>query len=285
MDLFSSVFTVKPLQQASPERSLPRWWGSATHNLALQVLKLDNNELSASAHEGSKLRPFTVSTLHGSFPGYQFDMQENYLIRFTGLNTEVSNAFLNASQPGGALAPHAIVNLDFMDFEVQSVSYDKGTHPLVDQANYQDLMTASLLDPEPATHRLSFYFASATAFHRQGKQLPFPLPELIFSSLLERWNAFAPVALPEEAKRYAIECLFPSRFEIKSRAVTVAGGVQNGFYGKVSFKSKNYDRYWMSIMQTLARFSFYSGVGIKTAMGMGQCRRVVDQPKKVPQVN
>lgn len=281
MDLSSFVFTVRPLQQASPERPLPRWWGSATHNLALKVLQLNDEGLSAEAHDGSRLRPFTVTTLHGNFPGYQFDLQEKYLVRFTGLNAEVSKAFLDAQQEGGPLAPGALVELDFMNFEVQSVSSAKGSHPLVDGATYPELATASLLDPEPATRRVTFYFASATAFHRQKKPVPFPVPELVIGSLLERWNQFAPVALPEEARRYAAECLIPSRFEIKSRTVSVAGGVQNGFVGRVSFKSLNYDRYWMSLMHTLARFSFYSGVGVKTAMGMGQCRRVVDLPKKV----
>lgn len=30
---------------------------------------------------------------------------------------------------------------------------------------------------------------------------------LLFDGLLRKWNAFSPIALPEEAKRYAEECM------------------------------------------------------------------------------
>ena len=73
-------------------------------------------------------------------------------------------------------------------------------------------------------------------------------------------------------RRYAAECLHISRFDISSRAAQVAGGVQLGMVGAVTFKAHNYDRYWLSLVHTLARYAFFAGVGAKTTMGLGQCR-------------
>lgn len=280
MDLISLVLALRPLAQAAPEKPLPRWWGRAAHRLLLQTLKMADEELSAEVHEGSELRPFTASTMYGHFPEHKLDLQGGYLLRFTGLNQSVSEALRAAVQEGGSLAKGAVINLDYIDFEVQAVHHENGTHPLAGQSTYHEQASASLLDAEPAARRVAFFFASPTSFHRDGRQVPYPLPELVIGSLLDRWNAFAPIAFPPEARKYAQECLALGRFEIKSRAVTVAGGIQNGLVGRVSFSTLNYDRYWMSLMQTLARFSYYSGVGAKTTMGMGQCHVVVESEKK-----
>jgi CRISPR-associated endoribonuclease Cas6 len=105
--------------------------------------------------------------------------------------------------------------------------------------------------------------------------IPIPLPELVFGSLLERWNAIAPLAFPEEAKRYAAECLAISRYKLSTRAVPLkGGGLRVGAVGKISYISLNYDRYWMSVMATLAEFALFSGAGAGTAMGLGQCKKM-----------
>ena len=103
--------------------------------------------------------------------------------------------------------------------------------------------------------------------------MPIPLPELVFGSLLQRWNAYAPVVFPEEVQRYARECLGVSRYQLASRIVHVKGaGRRVGAVGVVTYTSLNYDRYWMSLIQTLAAFAVFSGVGAGTAMGLGQAR-------------
>jgi CRISPR-associated endoribonuclease Cas6 len=280
MDLFSLILTLRPLKPAAPEQPLPRWWGTAAHHLCLQAIQQSDENLSAALHEGSELRPFTTSTLMGRFPGHQLDLQADYLLRFTGLNRQVSEALYAATQTGAALAPGAVVQLEFLDFQVRAVWCENGSHPLAGQMDYSELAAASLLEAEAADRYVNFRFASPTGFHRNGRQVPYPLPELVIGSLLERWNAFAPIAFPAEARRYAEECLYLSQLQIRSRGVKVAAGYEIGLVGSVSFGTLNYDRYWMSLMQTLARFSYYSGVGVKTGMGMGQCRNAERRQRK-----
>jgi CRISPR-associated endoribonuclease Cas6 len=104
------------------------------------------------------------------------------------------------------------------------------------------------------------------------------LPELVFNSLLERWNAFAPIAFPPETRRYAAECLAIGRYHLSSRVVpTKSVGKRIGAVGFVTYTSLNFDRYWMSVIAVLSHFALFAGVGAGTTMGLGQCRPLEEE--------
>ncbi|RIK35422.1 MAG: CRISPR-associated protein Cas6, partial [Chloroflexi bacterium] len=44
--------------------------------------------------------------------------------------------------------------------------------------------------------------------------------------------------------------------------------------GQATYVAVAADRYWLAVLQMLADFALYSGVGVQTATGMGQVRRV-----------
>jgi CRISPR-associated endoribonuclease Cas6 len=139
--------------------------------------------------------------------------------------------------------------------------------------SYQDLSAPYLLARQEAPRRVTLKFTSPTCFKSKGMHVPIPTPELVFGSLLERWNTFAPVVFPPETRRYAAECLAVSRYNLSSRPVPVKSrGMRVGGLGEITYTSLVYDRYWMSVVQTLAAFALFSGVGAGTAHGLGQCR-------------
>ena len=130
---------------------------------------------------------------------------------------------------------------------------------------------------QPAGRKIQFQLASPLVFHSQGKSQPLPLPDLVFGSLLERWNAFAPVSFPAETRRYAAEMLAISRFDLSSRAIPLkSGGLRMGAVGQVEFTALNADRYWLGILHTLAAFAQFAGLGAGTAQGLGQAREICD---------
>jgi CRISPR-associated endoribonuclease Cas6 len=88
-----------------------------------------------------------------------------------------------------------------------------------------------------------------------------------------KWNAFAPLAVPEEVRRFAAECLAISRFELRSVAEpTKNGALQIGAVGSCTHIAVNRDRYWLACIETLVHFAFFSGVSAGTARGVGQVR-------------
>lgn len=274
IDLLSLVLVLEPAVAHDPGKALPRWWGRAAHALLLDILSQSDPGLSESLHSQSGIRQFTTSSLLGRFPNRGFDRDQPYALRMTAMENTVAGILLKAAQDG-PLSPGSTLELDYFPFQVKKVFWRSDDHPWAGIGTYDELSATTLLAQEKPPKRLTLQFTSPTAFKSSGMHLPVPLPGLVFGSLLERWNAFAPLAFPEEARQYAAECLAISRYKLSTRAVALkAGGLRVGAVGKISYTSLNYDRYWMSIMATLAEFALFSGTGVGTTMGMGQCKKM-----------
>lgn len=278
VDLVSLVLTLQPQETPAlhdPSHPSPAWWGRAAHALLLHTVQRSNPALAEKLHAASGVRPFTVSTLMGRFPNKRPDPAQVYTLRFTATRADVARLLLEAVQPGGALAPGAGVELDFLPFAILSVAAQPEQQPWALQTTYQQLSAEHLLG-SPAPRQVGLQFTSPTGFHQEGKQATLPLPGLVFGSLLERWNAHSPMVFPPELRRYAEECLVPARFELESRAVPgKESALRVGCVGSMLYTTINYDRYWMSLVHTLVAFARFSGVGAGTSQGMGQARRLV----------
>jgi len=285
-ELISLVLSLQPLRIPQEAASLPRWWGRAAHALLLEVAGAQDPDLAAALHEpgapgsGSLIRPFTASTLIGRFP---LQREQTYTLRFTGFCAQVSRALWEAAQTGGRLAPGAEIELDYTRFGVAAADWGESlpgeesqkATPWAANDTYQSLGAPFLLAAQTPARRLAFQFTSPTTFKSGGKHQPLPLPELVFGSLLERWNACAPVTLPPEVRRYAAECLAVSQYDLETRPVPQKdGGLRVGAVGRITYTAVNYDRYWMSALSALAAFALYGGVGAGAAQGLGQCRAV-----------
>ncbi|MBG1266377.1 CRISPR system precrRNA processing endoribonuclease RAMP protein Cas6 [Nostoc sp. WHI] len=111
-------------------------------------------------------------------------------------------------------------------------------------------------------------FLSPTSFKQNRGVQPFPLPELVFNSLLRRWNTFAPPELqfPEVEWNGLV-----SAYDLKTHALKMEGGAEIGAQGWVKYRFLDSDQ--ARIATILAHFATFAGVGRKTAMGMGQVQK------------
>ena len=248
----------------------PAWWGRAAHALWLDVIAQTDPGLAQALHDGSDLRPYTLSNLLGRFPQGRIAAEETYRLRITTLQSDLSDLLARAVTRG-PLAPGETVTLDYHAFRVHAVQWDEDAW--TGQADYSDLAAAVLARGSSPAKRLTLRLASPTAFRSRGRHVPVPLPELVFGSLLKRWNAFAAIAFPDETRRYAEECLAISRYNLRTRTVEMKNqGKRPGAVGDISYVSICYDRYWMSVIHALAAFARFSGVGAGVTLGMGQVR-------------
>ncbi len=250
-------------------RPIPKWWGEAAHQLAIKVIASGDAALAAELEASKAMKPFTVSNLRGRFPGGKIDPAAAYKLRLTALDKRVAEIF-EAARTGGMLREGEKVELDFIQFRVPE---KEALIPIEMEGMTYQALTNILFAPAPPPRTLTMDFFSPTLFKKGPQQVPYPMPELVFGSLLEHWNAspFVPTQLPEEARKYALECLRVGRFKLESRTLKMYGETFRGFVGRVKFVTLNYDRYWMGIMTMLAQYAAYSGVGAKTTMGLGQC--------------
>ncbi|MEJ5225115.1 MAG: CRISPR system precrRNA processing endoribonuclease RAMP protein Cas6 [Anaerolineales bacterium] len=280
MSLLSLVLILQPLEVPSAREEFPRWWGRASQAALLDVVRRANPALAEWLHASSpssdaqsqianSLRPYTASTLMGKFnrqngaplPG------ETYSLRWTSFTAELTALLLKFAQhaAGGTL------ELDHIPFSVAAAHVTE-SQPWAGQDSYGALGSRFLPGVE-IPRRVSFQFTSPVVFKSGGLSHPLPTASLVFNSLIEKWNAFAPVAFMPELRRYAEECLAVSRFDLESRAVPLKeGGMRIGAVGQITFTATNFDRFWLGQIHTLAAFALFSGIGAGTTQGLGQAR-------------
>lgn len=258
---------------------LPRDLGRASHAIFLHAIAQHSPALAAQLHASSQTKPFTCSNLHGGSRRagrVLFAAGESGWLRFTGLNAAVCDALAAI-----AARPPAQIDLDASVVPVTLATLDATAHPYAAATTYEALGAPYLLARERPAARITLRFFSPAAFRAKDQNLPLPLPRSVFGSLLDRWNAFAPIALPDDTRRFAEECMAISRFRLRSRAWSAKQNrAQIGFVGAVAFAALNHDRYWLALMNTLADFAFFAGVGYQTTQGMGQCRRIAEMPRE-----
>jgi CRISPR-associated endoribonuclease Cas6 len=286
MSLLSLVLPLKPVPQPTAPSTTPLWWGRAAHALLLDVVHKHDEALAANLHEiaepqsqaQNQIRPFTASTLMGRFNKGALLPDQTYILRLTAFRADVANA-LEAESTFGSLRSGQMIELDYHQFQIQNPQSqtENPQSPWSAASTYQDLSAPFLLSKENAPRRVTLQLTSPTTFKSGGQHVPVPTPSLVFGSLLDRWNAFAPIAFPAEVKRYAEECLAISRYDLKTKPIPQKGnGLRVGAVGSVTFAAVHYDRYWMSVIATLAEFALFCGLGTGTAQGLGQARRVLD---------
>lgn len=119
----------------------------------------------------------------------------------------------------------------------------------------------------PPQQTIDLQFLTPTSF-KQGKTIqPFPLPELVFNSLLRRWNTLAPAELQFDAIAWQG---VTAAYELKTYALKMKGGAEIGAQGFVRYEFA--DAAQAQAATTLAHFAAFAGVGRKTGMGMGQTK-------------
>lgn len=286
--------------EAEGEAGLPANLGRAGLALALRLIGGREPGLAQALHDAQGPKPLTVSNLVlGKRVEGRVQVQAGQVgwLRLTGLNGAVSDQW-----EAVAGAPPESVELDGRRFWVRGATLDGAVHPWAGRMSYQDLAGPFLLGGrERLGPAIRLEFASPTTFRSGGRYVPLPLPELVFGSLLDKWQSFAPIALHPEARRFAAEAVVLSRYELRTRgmpygkgeggrmreAVSIVntlggtGGQQGasivnmmiGFTGRVVFTALNRDRYWLSVLHLLSAFAFFSGVGYQTGAGLGQVRR------------
>lgn len=257
-----AVFRLK----VRPLESWPKapFLGRALHGLVLGLVDRVDPALAAAIHgrEGPKpfrtAGPFVGESYH---PAGRLAAGEPYGIVVVGLDGAVVAALRKAlgvgERPEEVALDEAVCRVEALEAE---------------EVGYEGLF-GRYFPGGPVRRSIELTFDTPTSFHSSGKNVPLPLPELVFGSVLERWNELGPLTLSLELKSFARECVGIAYYDLRAWTLMVAGGKQVGFVGRVGYRVLKYDPYWTRALNLLADFAWFCGVGVKTSMGMGQARR------------
>jgi len=147
----------------------------------------------------------------------------------------------------------------------------QSTQPWANFMSYAQLYEEAANSDRPQDKRqIAFTFHTPTAFRQGEFDTALPTRDCVFKSLLNRWNKYSGIELPETV----LEPLFPSYFDIRTEVVTDPRSKFIGCVGNINFRILgDVDPNTIQQINALADFALYSGVGRKTPMGMGMVRR------------
>lgn len=292
-DLTSAVFVLRPPKAFAGEKFL----GRAAHKLFLLMLaragELSGQDYAALAdelHDLDAALPFTVSDLFT-------DNATHFWMRVTGLDARIGAALdvMARVLPGRA-------EVDGWNVEFGLLS----RHDWAAQTTCEDFVRDHW--KYPARQRLTLEFITPTAIKSVGVSRPFPDPALVFRLLYERLLKLDGLRLPFMPEVAALETFAQYYVEIADYEIhcieVEMKGPTKAFCGAVTYRvletndafekraRTRRDKYgdgsliaaWEDIhrnhgqygrlLNLLAHFAFYSGVGSKTGQGMGMARPI-----------
>ena len=230
-----------------PERQFSPSMGSVFHGALMERLP---EGLAARLHE-SALRPYSQYLFYDK-------RARRCLWRLGFLTEEAAARLLDAIAAPGAL---------FLKQKGYAVKL--GEPRTVAETDYGAIADGIFQNADaPRGARLDFL--TVASFRQGGVYVLWPDLALIFQSLQNRWNAFSPkmkIDAPELGRQLAENCRVVS-YRLESRPFSVEGQNIHGFSGslRLRFTGNDMTRRLMGLLISLAPFS---GVGVKTALGMG----------------
>jgi len=284
LTLYSTVLKLTPTTAGQ----IPTTQGRLIHGAFLELIRTIDPGLSAALHVENRRRPFTLSQLHGVGRARKGQVRvragQALWLRFTLLSSRLFTTFTRflLDPPGGSLP---VLRLGQIEFAISEMLTTPGSHPWAGYTTLDELSRKwQNGSPAEAVHKIEMDFASGLFFSRSsdkdgmGRFLEFyPSPEMLFGSLAARWGQLTGRPAPmdnRELRQYARETVVVSAFNFKTILCRYWGQPQIGGVGWIGYELRDRDCPELAgFFNLLADFAFYSGVGAKTAMGMGQVRR------------
>ena len=220
-------------------------WGSIFHGVLQEAL---SDEVAELLHE-SQLKPYSQYVLPDS---------EQSLIWTIGMwDNEVAQHIIQAVMTMTRIElKHKGINIDVTG--TQRISVSK-----IDFFN-------EFFSIKKPCRRYEIEILTPCSNKQQGEYALFPTPELIINSLNKRYNAYInDISLDDtEAMQQIAQNIRIVRYSLRSAVYYLENTKITGYMGKITIIIRGPEQL-ARLAGALISFAEYSGLGIKTALGMG----------------
>ncbi|MGH2507342.1 MAG: CRISPR system precrRNA processing endoribonuclease RAMP protein Cas6 [Ktedonobacteraceae bacterium] len=304
--LYALLIKLRPLAHGT----LMPFSGELIHAAWLDWLRTAAPEIGALLHDGNRRRLFTCSNLQFPFLPAKIreaergnihlplDPAKVYTIRLTLLLGELFPLFYS-SLLHFSNKENGTQNQPFMRLGKQAFLLEEVVSSSEDASGWTGYTSFGTLVEKARALRLrvnetlELEFATLTTFHRGNASSPhgkyyalLPFPHYVFSWLAKRWQELAPPELAEivqyeRIERYIAEDgMIIEDHALHTHRVQFNRHPQRGFLGTCTYNLRGPDESDVPLGQLTIRqqivllswLAFYTGVGYKTTMGMGQLR-------------
>ncbi len=247
--------------------------GRHIHALFLTLVSSVDPSLATMLHQSQENKAFTLSPLQTNHSGDRIDYAHNKPINvgtpcWFRISLLDDKLFGELSKLWLKLNPKKPWHLGSADLQITSIlGTPQSTQPWANACTYEQLYEQA----SDEQCQFDFFLATPTAFRTRKYDTALPTPELIFNSLLKRWNSYSNIAF----ESVATEALFPSYFDIHTEIVADSRSKFIGCMGNIHYRLfGGVTPIQIKQINALADYALYCGIGRKTTMGMGMARRI-----------
>lgn len=273
--------------EALEDGALDSFTGRGVHGFWFNAWRAVDPAMGDRLHQDSQEAPFTLSPLMGlpAPRGGTLRVQAGTpaWFRVTALTEELEQALLErwlTALPVGSQA-RIPAGREVQEQQFGGLLWQVSGHALhpadrdglVAQEDSLALARRTLMTAVPP-HQWRLEFLTPTTFHGKTAHLPFPLPDSLVGSWMRRWQAFAPLALPDELPEWARSSLAVSAFNLQTRPAREGSRLRVGCVGWLTLRALEMPPYLRACIDLLAQYALYCGSGSHTTQGMGQTRLV-----------
>lgn len=277
-DLYSLVIRLA----AASTTTIRATQGHLAHAAFLSILNQADPTIAQALHDYNGRKPFTLSQLEGFGRGREGQHpikagQEGWL-RVTLLDPILFQTFIQYFLRG---RNQAKLYLNPATFYINEILSTPHSHPLAGYSTLEHLYNHwQQINPQHHQHHtIHLNFRSPTAFSLRGLQQRhrhmhiLPDPALVFGELAGYWDRLTGYDTQDEVRDFAAPHVVVTRHKIETHMFQYTNSKQVGFTGDVSFQILEPDPVFIRHLNLLADLVFYTGIGSKTTMGMGQVMR------------
>ena len=266
-DLISIVFPFK----AASDTTLPLDNGRIMQGAFLNWFQQGFPELAVKLHDQFQ-RFYTVSGIQGDFEKVERWLKihagQSAWYRVTVMHAEIATTVLAyaSNQEAGPFFEDATL-------KPQRPLVTEKDHPFVRLTSFAALteLGETSMASRPLRPEVVLRFLSPTCFIENEHSLPLPIPSYVFGYLFNQWQTASPQSLPIEDVNNFIHSIHLAYTSLKTQYVDLVKFRRVGFAGLARFGlHPKFPGLYRMLLNLLADFAFFSGVGSHTAMGMGQ---------------
>ncbi len=234
------------------ENLIHRQMVSAFHGVLMNFLSQDY----ADELHISKLHPYAQHLeKHG----------ENWYWIITALNEETIDKMLKSS----------IINQTEFVLEKHKINMQ------ILEKNYYELSDEKLADSfynDLASKYITLQFVTPTAFKQNGRYVNYPDIRAIYSGLMNRYDSVNETEsmCDDDTLEQLVEKTVISRYDLHSTVFCLEGVRIPSFLGKITLRIDG-SQTMRNFAKMLFQFGTFSGVGIKTSLGMGAIKLIEER--------
>jgi CRISPR-associated endoribonuclease Cas6 len=290
--LYSSVIHLTNLYAVT----IPRPGGQHAHAAFLDIVRTVDPPLSQRLHDLNGRKPFTISPLMGLPKLYKHEEERQGIklregwecwLRVTILDDVLFKTFIDyfmtsrltplprgeGNQRSDVRIPE--IRLGDAHFCVSEILTTPGSHPWAGYVTLEELQKR-LDEPPPAS--ITLELRSPTSFNLGAENIEtIPYPKLVFGNLATAWKAITGENMVAAVEKYAEKNWRPVLHRLERKALTLHNHPQLGAVGRVEYQRLDDGNAPLArALNLLADLAFYTGLGRKTAQGMGMACRLID---------